>query len=273
MACLAIKHDLKDCRNYAVGDTNLCYIHKNLCISEMTARWKRKNFHGFNTSRLLLPSKKQKRARILTPIGLGLVKINENDLRKMPITERLVDLYIVLCEYLHLELDVNMTYKMHCFRIFLRIIEFYNHRRPNYLESVFSEHLVLKSVRHFKTFLKVIAEFSKNPHSMTNRPHFFEYMMSIMETDTVKEFSWNHEAQHEFKKSIHELKCLPSFIEFIESRWLPDIQELYRAEKQIQKLKISHIKEQLMMVCWHPIRVEKWLTTGGWELLEMMIGQ
>ena len=238
----------------------------------MTARWKRKNFHGFNSSRLLHPSHKQKRARILMPIGLGLIKINENDLRKMPISERLIDIYIIICEYLQLDLSVNMTFKIQCFRILLRIIEFHNNR-PHFLENILTNLLVLKSTDEFQNFMKNVALAAKDPRSMTNRPHFFEYMMYIMESKILKEYSWNHQAQDDYLQMIKTMKCSSPFIEFIESRWLPDIKELYRAEKQIQKIVMSEIKEQLMMVCWHPIRIEKWLRTGGWELLEMMIGQ
>ena len=45
-------------------------------------------------------------------------------------------------------------------------------------------------------------------------------------------------------------------------RWLPDLKELYQAEKAIQKIKMDQCKEELMMNRWHPNRVEKHLLMG-----------
>ena len=44
-------------------------------------------------------------------------------------------------------------------------------------------------------------------------------------------------------------------------------------ENSLHKQKYSLVyKEELMMVTWHPSRIEKWLNDGGFDMLHMMMG-
>jgi hypothetical protein len=45
---------------------------------------------------------------------------------------------------------------------------------------------------------------------------------------------------------------------YYQSRVLPDLQELYNTEKQIQKAKMFYIQEDLMAATWHPDRFQHW---------------
>ena len=47
----------------------------------------------------------------------------------------------------------------------------------------------------------------------------------------------------------------------------PMLQKRLLEKKRVQE-RCSLIKEDLMATAWHPRRVEKWLETGGFELLE-----
>jgi hypothetical protein len=271
MECLAIKQDGRYCRNYCLSNNpHFCKQHVNLSREELTRRWKNRYLVAGGGSRMLHPRHRQKVQKALELLQEGVVTIHLDDLKALHNDERYIDIYVILCDYLHCDYTVNLELYLATTLILLRTIEFAN---PNYLFGLLVDRLILRSSKVLERFLYIVAILAKHDNSMPTRPQFHQFMMSLLETDVAKEFSWNYDGQVVYLQELHKIEVSRIYKDFIEQRWLPDLKELYKSEKQIQKAKMSHCKEELMMICWHPDRVAHWLETGGWPLFDMMSGE
>jgi hypothetical protein len=74
-----------------------------------------------------------------------------------------------------------------------------------------------------------------------------------------------------FPSNLIELDCRNCYSLLVKRKDTETIQEYHSRWIQYEKVQthnICHaIKEELMMVCWHPDRVLKMLETGGWDVL------
>lgn len=86
----------------------------------------------------------------------------------------------------------------------------------------------------------------------------------LLDTEAAKELSWWSRADLDVIRIAFEkeLGILHPLTQCLVQRWLLDLKELYVTEKAIQKIKMDHCKEELMMNRWHPSRVWWYLERG-----------
>jgi hypothetical protein len=122
--------------------------------------------------------------------------------------------------------------------------------------------LIVHSGRTLFDFMYFLPVFMKRNDLFSE--FLLDYIPSICDSHGAKQLSWwskNNldELRLHYEK---ELEKENPFTKCLVERWLPDLKELYKTEKIIQKLKIDSCKEELMRVVWHPDRVSKYLEMG-----------
>ena len=122
--------------------------------------------------------------------------------------------------------------------------------------------LIVHSGRTLFDFIYFLPVFIKSNITFTR--FIMMYIPSILDSHGAKELSWwSRDNLNELRVHYEkELGKEHSFTRCLVERWLPDLKELYKTEKSIQKLMIDSCKEELMAVCWHPSRIEKYLEMG-----------
>jgi len=75
-----------------------------------------------------------------------------------------------------------------------------------------------------------------------------------------------------YNDTVTKYRSNLEYTQKLENCVLPYIIEAKMLHRKQLRSRIALYKEDLMMFCWHPSRVEKWISDGGMELCDMMMG-
>jgi len=269
MACCALTSNLRHCRNWSMLDNVFCHTHKDLTKEERKDRWfqryilaKRPEFSVYLHNDPLIPWHKRRRDALLKPLLTGEFSFTKEDVRKIPGRRRYIDVYLLLLEYGFVKQGTHKALEnlilWHFCETYLR------HQIQNVLVTYISDIFILSSGDSFYEFLLWIAGMAMSRGGQRFTGPLLQLVPTLLDTPAAKELSWVSREKLDsiriaYEKTLgkeHPLtRCLVQ-------RWLLDLKELYQTEKAIQKIKMDHCKEELMMNRWHPQRLEKYLNMG-----------
>ena len=260
MACSAITSKLKDCRNWSCLDGKFCSSHKNMAPQVLTQRWIKRFILRYDSYTVF---NRKDEARILSDLTSGTIVLTPGDILKIPARDRYTDIYLFFIEHGFVEKGAHKNLELNILNFYTRMIA--NYAQDHSLAPVrdlIERTMIVSSGKTLFDFLMWIGP------SLTNREHttrkMIEYIPSLLDTSAAKELSWYTRDELD-KLRIHYEKAPGKehlVTKCLVQRWLLDIKELYHTEKTIQKLKMDHCKEELMMNRWHPDRLNKYLEMG-----------
>lgn len=260
MACCAITANLKDCRNWSCLDSDFCASHKNLSPEVLKDRWlKRFVFHW---DRFTAFNRKHEE-RMLSDLKSGRIPLTKEDILKIPAQQRYVDIYLLMMDHGFVKRGTHVSLEFTALWLYMDILKnFPGADNVRELRQLIEKTMILSSGQALYDFILWISYPVLNRTRLTQQ--IMLYIPTLLDSDAAKELSWvprDHldKLRVEFEKvpgKEHPVtRCLVE-------RWLPDLKELYQAEKAIQKMKMDHCKEELMMDRWHPDRLQKYLEMG-----------
>jgi hypothetical protein len=272
MSCCALKSNYNACRNWSLVDSNFCHIHQDMTPELFKERWMTKYIIGKDRCPYYtVNSCPHKAKKILSDLRNRVVILSQEDIRKIPVREAYVDIYLLLLENNFAQHGDHPRMEFASYWFYVSILYNFPHlQNPHQeiqstlgiLKALLEKHLILSSGKSLFTFLEFMGGTSKGRARLTK--HLHNFIPTLLDTDAAKEMSWMSfdeldKLRQTYEKELgvdHTLtKCLVQ-------RWLLDIKELYHTEKAIQKLKMDHCKEELMMNRWHPDRLRKYLEMG-----------
>lgn len=201
--------------------------------------------------------------QILVDLDSKRVVLTRADIANIPSQDRYMDIYLFLIKHGYAEPTDNCQLMARCYWYYVDKSSYAPAQWADFpLRKELRDTLILHSGKAFFKFLKSLAKLCKG------RQRFVDFAIreipTLLDTAAAKELSWwSHSSLDELR--IHyekELGAEHSMTRCLVQRWLLDLKELYQTEKQIQKWKMDHCKEQIMMNRWHPDRVEKLLRLG-----------
>jgi hypothetical protein len=263
MSCQALKANLRPCRNWSCLDSDFCAQHKSLSREEFKKRWVSRFIlgqqgyvhytHWNQTVGVKMLSDMESKRIILTPA----------DIANIPPRDRYLDIYLFLVKHGYAKEEDNIDLLARAYWYYIEKSISVSVQWPNFpLQKEIRDILILNSGKTFFRFLMSLAKLSKSRQKFVT--FAVQEVPKYLDSPAAKELSWwCHKdldalrLQYEKELSVdHTMtKCLVQ-------RWLLDLKELYITEKFIQKLKMDHCKEELMMNRWHPSRLEKYLNMG-----------
>jgi hypothetical protein len=267
MACCAFKKDLGDCRNWSSYDSRYCHLHKKITPDEQKNRWMKRFLlggQGYPVFSYLWSSRYE--GRILQDLREGVVTLTKEDILKIPPYGRYIDVYSFLvlhgfasprdhpkllgCCYAYYCSTKLIHYQMGKENISTRIL--------NVIQKVF----LTSSGDQLHHFLMAVPLIAKKSESLSG--FLGVSIPKLLDTEAAKELSWWSRSDLDAIRLVFEkeLGIQHPLTQCLVQRWLLDLKELYQTEKAIQKIKMDHCKEELMMNRWHPSRVWWYLERG-----------
>jgi hypothetical protein len=201
---------------------------------------------------------------VVAPLRAGLFTVSKEDFKGMN-WDSLIDIYILLLRDGFCMPEDNL-------QMFMRLVHFYLNIRSLHAESHYLwiptfEVLFNTSVALYEKSLDVIISMSStkappNTRAYALHPETQVLLRDAIDTDIGSEWSWTSPKQRYEGYFSKEPMPAPEMIDFMRTTFFPRVKEIYIEEKEVQKMRMDHCKEQLMMVCWHPDRVMKYLEMG-----------
>ncbi len=263
MSCCALKSTYTPCRNWSLLESELCHVHQNMDPEVMKDRWFKRYVLGLTYTLFTYEKDWYDRNLILGPLKSGRFTLTKEDILKIPNREKYIDVFLLLVEHGFIPRGVHLRQESTCRWFFCFLMTDFPTKDPlPNLRKKLEELYVLHSGKVLYDFLIWLPYPLLNRSRMTKR--FRAYIPTILDSSAAKEPSWmpHKELDNirlEYEKIIgHDKATQRCLVE----RWLPDLKELYQTEKQIQKIKMNHCKEELMMNRWHPDRVSAYLEMG-----------
>lgn len=197
--------------------------------------------------------------RVEQDLRSKVVELTTEDLLKIKPYGRYVDIFALLVRTGAADPLSHPKLLEACFRYYCTTKMLQEQIRPGHpntriLQEI-QEVLILSSGTLFYRFLMTLPSLTKK--SQTLADYLMGLVPGFLDTEAAKELSWwSHQELDTIRLTCEvELGEDHAFTRSLVQRWLPDLKELYCAEKAIQKMKMDHCKEELMMNRWHPDRV------------------
>ncbi len=202
----------------------------------------------------------------LAPLRAGLFTLTQEDIKKIHISRQsVIDIYILLLRDGFCMPEDNI-------QMFMRLIHFYLsirslHAESHYLWAPTFEVLFNTSVRLYEMSIDAIlsmtsAKTHTNIKAYALHPETQVLLRDVIDTDIGREWSWTSPKERYEKVFTQDPKPADEIVEFMQNTFFPRVKEIYLEEKEVQKMRMDHCKEEIMMVCWHPDRVMKYLEMG-----------
>lgn len=277
MSCCALTTNLKDCRNWSCLDSPYCHAHKGLSQETLKDRWLTRYIIGrrrIPQYTIISPFNQEK---ILSDLRSGVICLTPQDIRKIPVTEGYVDVYLLLLEnkfakhgdHPKLERMGLWLYQVIMCNFPFDDRDDFQRNKLTILKRKLETHLITQSGKSLYDFFFFIGAAAVGRRRFQRQ--LLNYVPTLLDTDAAKELSWySHDELDKIRKEWEECVKVPQGMSKLEhplmrplvERWLPDLKELYQTEKAIQKVKMDQCKEELMMDRWHPDRLQKYLDMG-----------
>jgi hypothetical protein len=269
MACLGLVkragyRQFSCCRNFATNDSLFCASHQTLTSVELKIRW----IDTFLVDGLYRYRGEMGAEHTLAPLRAGLFTLTQQDIKKiniLPHNQGVIDIYLLLLRDGFCTPEDNI-------KAFLRLIQFYLtlrsvNAKSHYLWTLTFEVLFNTSVALYEKSLDAILSMTSQKATATIRayalhPETQVLLRDILDTEIAHEWSWTSPKARYEEFFSKEPMPAPEMIEFMRTTFFPRIKEIYIEEKEVQKMRMDHCKEQLMMVCWHPDRIMNYLEMG-----------
>lgn len=263
MACQAITPSLRCCRNWSMLDSQFCHAHQGITPGQMKKRWFNKYVLGFDgTGPFFFGYSKTMGQKIQSDLASGLVSLEPRDIDLIPAQDRYIDIFVLLC-------SIGVATPQMNKRLYIKALHyFFRTSGPRFLYDLLinekiQEHLILKNTETLEQFLlhlPLVYKLQSHLFLLNQNllPNMIDFVNSILESETMKAYSWVPHRQMILDAVVKELGPTHSMTTYYDSRLLPDLQEIYNTEKQIQKVKMFCIQEDLMAKTWHPDRFQEW---------------
>ena len=260
MACIALKKNLEVCRNWSMVDSCFCHAHRNITQEILKQRWM--NRYIFHWSRYTVFNRKNEK-EMLSDLKSGRIVLTKEDILKIPAQQRYVDIYLWLMEHEFVKRGTHVPLEFTALWLYMDIMKNFpgaDNVKP--LRQLIEKNLILSSGQTLYDFILWVSYPVLNRARLTQQ--MIQYIPMLLDTEAAKELSWFPRDHLDKLRVAYEktpgrehamTRCLVE-------RWLPDLKELYHAEKAIQKMKMDQCKEELMMDRWHPDRLQKYLDMG-----------
>lgn len=265
MACLGLvkrNHQFSCCRNFATNDSLFCGCHKNIDPGTLKKRW----IHRYLRAGFYRHRGEMGAEHALAPLRAGLFTLTYEDIKKINVDRAsVIDIYLLLLRdgFCRPEDNIQMFLRLMKFYLTIRSVRAESH----YLWTPTFEVLFNTSVALYEKSLDVILSMTNQKANATIKayalhPETQVLLRDVLDTDIAHEWSWTSpKARYEEFFSKDPMPA-PEMIEFMRTTFFPRIKEIYIEEKEVQKIRMDHCKEQLMMVCWHPDRIMNYIEMG-----------
>lgn len=260
MACCAITANLKDCRNWSCLDSEFCGSHKGLSQEVLKDRWLKR--FVFRWDRYTVFNRRHEK-RMLSDLNSGRIVLTKEDILKIPVAHnRYVDIYLFFMEHGFVKRGTHVPLEFAALWFYMDILTNYPRNDLLPLRELIERTLILSSGQALYDFILWLSGPVRNRRRLTEK--VIQHIPTLLDSEAAKELSWvSHDHLDKLRVEFEKVpgkehpvtRCLVE-------RWLPDLKELYYTEKAIQKMKMDHCKEQLMMDRWHPDRLQKYLDMG-----------
>jgi hypothetical protein len=183
--------------------------------------------------------------------------LTREDIQKIPSRDRYIDVFVLLVEHGFAKPTDHSNLLSRSFVYFLEVRAL---QSWNPLCQKIYDCLIRNSGDNLFRFLKSLPTLSR----ISTVALLHQEVSSLLDSQGAKELSWWTHKELDVLRSFYIEKLTDDhpLTKMLVQRWLPDLKELYQAEKAIQKIKMDQCKEELMMNRWHPNRVEKHLLMG-----------
>jgi hypothetical protein len=204
----------------------------------------------------------------------GRIKITEEDIRCLPCSASMVDVFLILCELPHVDPKWNKRFVVEAVRTYFYRIIGYNETLRNYNPyKVQDERLgpLLKNPnmgfdRTLKFMIAVKEMRSLGRLRLMNQPEaYFDDVFSTLFLDYNDDYS------------LYAPEALTSLMvpegakaDYFQAKVIPLLKRRQKQIKLAKKMRMAPLKEEIVSVVYHPDNVERWLNTRGWGFLDMM---
>ncbi len=282
MSCQALCHDLTACRNFSLLDADYCYVHNQIPeIHAQKKRWINRHIMGYGGYGAFYHNDLLRQKQILKDLRNKKVVLTETDISNIPLRFKYLDIYVLLVKHNYATYNWNPPLMMLCYQYMMKFHPT-NLNGPSGNQDLIQDihqHIVLKNSSSFFDFLGLVPMIEEKIHFSSEeakarfRITVSTYVAACLEhSEAARELSWwpksSLEVLMKTYTDVHKLNEEHPYYNCLIQRWLPELYELNYTEKQIQKIKMDHCKEELMMNRWHPDRVE-WLMNQGIEVENM----
>ena len=278
--CEALTCIFTTCKRFVEGDTGLCYDHQDFYNPET---WCKNWLTHPNRGYVVLRGHQEGSAmrnledhiRYATQEK---VRVPEAFIRSIPALPKYTDLYLLLCENDYVDPTWNKNLLNQCFVEFLKRRKMvFSDYWPNIHEYFYSlltnEHMGPTSFffKFFTVLYKLRKQSEINPyHADIDYKKVVDEYFNPEDPDIISGiFDLCCLASKEFLAKAARCKDEPSKQYFYTVAY-PYFQAKKASVRQKCKEEGDDLKREIVEVVYHPRNVEKWLETGGWELLEMM---
>jgi hypothetical protein len=194
-------------------------------------------------------------------LSSGKIHLMQSDIAKIPASIRHMDIFVFLISLGFALPDSNPSLVYICFAQYIRHQASTDSKKA-ILRDHIKNHLILRSGKMLFTFLGSVPLLQKQLPASTAT--LKQEIKAFLQSKAGKELSWFAsetlmKLDARYKKELgadHELTLT------LQQEWLPQLKATYKSEKAAQKQYLDALKEELMMVCWHPTRVAKYLEMG-----------
>jgi hypothetical protein len=252
-------------------DSDYCYAHRKMTEHTKKLRWMKRFLIGMNRTPFYTVSWPFRGKQIVKDLKEKVVVLTREDIQKIPVKEAYVDIYLLLLEHGFAHQGDHPRIEFVAYWFYVSIL--YNYpflRNPRQevqstlgdLKVLLEKHLILSSGKALYKFLEFMGGTAKGRVRLI--PLLHTYIPSLLDSDAAKEMSWMSFDELDELRILYERELGKDHVltKCLVQRWLLDIKELYQTEKAIQKMKMDHCKEELMMNRWHPDRLWKYLEMG-----------
>lgn len=241
-------------------DSEFCCAHRHLSQEVLKERWLKRFVMHWNRFTVFNRGQEKK---LLSDLKSGRIVLTKEDILKIPSQQRYVDVYLLLMNHGYVKRGTHASLEFTALWLYMDILRNFpgaDNVRP--LRQLIENTLILSSGQALYDFILWISFPVLNRTRLTQQ--MVQYIPMLLDSDAAKELSWF--PRDELDKLRVAFEKTPGkehpITRCLVERWLPDLKELYQAEKAIQKMKMDHCKEELMMDRWHPKRLEKYLEMG-----------
>jgi hypothetical protein len=242
-----------------------------MSTEKVKLRWMKRFIIGVDRTPFYTVNWPYRGTKILKDLKDQVVILTKEDIQKIPVKEAYVDIYLLLLEHGFAQQGDHPRLEFVAFWFYVSILYNFPHLRNqrqeiettlSLLKDLLEKHLILSSGKTLHSFLDFMGGTAKGRARLVATLHTL--IPTLLDTDAAKEMSWMSYDELDKLRLTYEKELGKDHVltKCLVQRWLLDIKELYQTEKAIQKIKMDHCKEELMMNRWHPSRLEKYLEMG-----------
>lgn len=256
------------CKNDSMNNSIFCEHHQNITPNEHKTRWIQKFLRAADGSPFLFSYDEDKKERILRDLSFGDIVLTEQDIQAIPDKDKYIDIYILLFQHGYTGIKTNQhvgLYFRSCFYLtkFLYLGEKSVMQPFTPLARKILDVLVLRDAEHLRNFLRFLPILLKlnmfyGEHLKARILPLTSFLTHLVRSDAARDLSWQVFREDLLKHYITSLGEGHLVTSYLKEVYLPEFQELYQHQKEIQKQKIDSLKEELMAMTWHPDRFQEW---------------